>query len=270
MDNRAVGMTIGIILVSLLIIYWVSSWEIPVQITPGSEGEPEWVLMQPQKCSEIPWRKDWALQNKMDYSQFPVKDEVAYLKSYYTARGITILDATFTYQPTNDTCTGCGCPEPFVFALLTSPTDAARLSVSGFTILDTSNPYIFTGPLFRQSTSQPISSVSTNECAGLFATNTFIDEILGSKKDSCYIQAAISTRDVSVCEKITTQLSKNTCYTELAVALNDISICQKISSTSANASCISGIAGTKQNPALCASIQDTSARTWCELGATPK
>ena len=269
MDQRAVGFTVGIILFSLLIIYWISSWDIPVQ-TPPNATTPAWVLLQPQKCSEIPWRKDWALQNQKTYDEFPVQNEITYLKKYYTDKGITILEAKFTYQSTNETCTGCGCPEPFVFALLVSETDAARLSISGFTILDTSNPYIFTGPLFRQSTAQPISSVSASECDGLFVTNTFIDELFGSKKDSCYIQAAISARDVTLCENISAQQAKNTCITEMAVALNDISLCARITSTSANASCVSGIAGTQHNPALCAAIQGSSARTWCELGATPK
>ncbi len=269
MDKRAVGFTLGIILVSLLIIFWISSWDIPVQTTPD-DSAPTWVLLQPQKCSEIPWRKDWALQNKQSYSAFPIADEVTYLKKYYLNKGIAILDTKFTYQSTNETCTGCGCPEPFVFALFVNETDAARLSISGFTILDSSNPYIFTGPLFRQSTTQPVSSVSAGECDGLFSTNTFIDELFGSKKDSCYIQAAISTRDVKLCENISTQQSKNTCYAEMAVAMNDISICQRITSAGANASCVSGIAGTMHNPALCATIQDSSARAWCELGATPK
>lgn len=271
MDRNAVLFTLGIIVFSLAIIFWVSQWEIPVQPTPN-EGQPEWVLMQPQKCWEIPWRKDWTLQHGKTYDEFPVKDELSVLKKYYADKGIVILAATFTYQSTNDTCNTCGCPEPFVFALLASQTDAARLSISGFKILDTTDPYIFTGPLFRQSTTQPISMVLPEECAGIFSTNTLLDEILGSKKDSCYVQAAISARDVTLCENISAQQAKNTCVSEVAVALKNSALCERITpnTSSAYASCISGVAGATQNPSLCVRITDTSARTWCELGASPK
>jgi hypothetical protein len=270
MDRLAVAFTLGIILFSLGLIFWVSSWEIPRENNPTDSGQPEWVLLQPQKCWEIPWRKEWSIENQQPYSSFPVQDEVNYLQKYYTERGITILEAQFTYQPISDTCTGCGCPEPFVFALYVNQTDAARLSISGFTILDNSNPYIFTGPLFRQSVNKPISSVSADECAGLFSTSTILDEIFGSKKDSCYVQAAISARDVTLCQNVSAAQAKQTCISEVAVATKDVSLCTTLSSASAKTSCITGVAGLLQKPALCANIVDSSARTWCQLGATPK
>ncbi len=270
MDNRAVALTILLIFVSLGTIYWISSWEIPLQNGNSNTGEPEWVLMQPQTCSEIPWRKEWSLANQKNYSDFPIQDELTHLTTYYTARGITVLDASFTYQPNTTTCTGCGCPEPFVFALYVSQTDAARLSFSGFTILDTTDPYIFTGPLFRQSTTQPISTVSASDCEDVFFTDSVLDKILGNKKDSCYIQAAISSRDVSLCENVSAAEAKNTCYIELAVAKKDIQICARVTSEGARTSCLTNVAGILQQPALCASISDAAAKAWCELGATPK
>lgn len=263
-------MTVLLIFASVGVIYWVSSWEIPLQNGNSENGAPEWVLMQPQTCSEIPWRKEWSLENKKNYSDFPVQDELAYLTSYYTVRGITVLDASFTYQPNTTTCTGCGCPEPFVFALYVSQTDAARLSFSGFAILDTTDPYIFTGPLFRQSTTQPISAVSASDCEDVFFTDSVLDQILGNKKDSCYIQAAISSRDVSLCEKVSAAEAKNTCYIELAVAKKDIQICARVTSEGARTSCLTNVAGILQQPALCASISESAAKAWCELGATPK
>lgn len=271
MDQRAVAFTLGIIVLSLGTIYWISQWELPL-VQQTLNGSPEWVLMQPQKCAEIPWRKDWSLKNGKPYDEFPLTSEISLLKAYYSAKGITILDATFTYQSTNDACHSCGCPEPFVFALYVNQTDAARLSISGFTILDNSNPYIFTGPLFRQSATQPVSVVLSAECEQLFSTNTALDQLLGSKKDSCYVQAAISARDISLCEKISTEGAQNTCISEVAVARRDASLCETISAktSSAYASCISGVAGITQNAGLCARIPETSARTWCELGATPK
>lgn len=271
MDRNAVLFTIGIILASVGVIYWIAQWDLPLVNTPNT-SQPVWVLMQPQKCAEIPWRKDWSLQHGKNYADFPLENELSVLQTYYSAKGITILDATFTYQSTSETCTACGCPEPFVFALYVNPTDAARLSVSGFTILDNTNPYIFTGPLFRQSVSQPVSTVLATDCEKLFSTNTGLDALLGNKKESCYVQAAISARDVSVCENISTTPVRYTCISEVAVSRRDAELCEIIpeKNSSAYASCISGVAGITQNATLCARISDNAAKQWCELGAKPK
>ncbi len=269
MNRAAVILTVGIILVSLTIIYWVSQWEIPVEETSFFPDTPEWVLLQPQKCHEIPWRKEWSIQNQKPYGEFPLEEEVEIMTLYYSEKGIIIIDASFTYQPPSEVCHACGCPEPFVFALLVNPNDAARLAVSGFTILDTGDPYIFTGPLFRQSTSKPVTLVTESECASVFSTSTFIDQIFGSKKDSCYIQAAISTKDPNVCNNITNTPVKYNCLSEVAVATKNANVCDQIPSASAYASCISGVAGITQNKSLCTKITDPSAQNWCELGANP-
>ena len=72
MNRAAVALTVGIILVSLLIIFWVSQWEIPMEDTSFLPNTPEWVLLQPQKCQEIPWRNEWSLENQKPYGVFPL------------------------------------------------------------------------------------------------------------------------------------------------------------------------------------------------------
>ncbi len=270
MNRVAVALTVGIILVSLMVIFMVSQWDIPVQenVSPSA---PTWVLLQPQKCQEIPWRKDWAISHGEPYASFPAAEEISILMAYYSQRGVKLLDVKLTYQAVDASCNACGCPEPFVFAFYVNGEDAARLTVSGFTILDKGNPYIFTGPFFRQSTTQTIALVTAKECEDVFSTNTFVDTLFGSKKDSCYIQAAISAKDVSLCSTISLAAAKNTCISEVAVATKDITLCEKIRSIeSAYVSCVSGVAGILHQPSLCVRITEASAKSWCELGATPQ
>ncbi len=269
MNNLAVGITFIIILVSVGVIYTVTQWDLPIQNTSVQSGQPTWVLLQPQKCAEIPWRKEWTLQTGKTYAEFPVKDELSILKNYYQGKGIQLLDVTLTYQATDSTCTQCGCPESFVYAIYTQPEDAAKLSVSGFTILDETDPAIFTGPFFRQSSTQPIQLVKSSECEGIFATNTVIDGLLGSKKDSCYIQAAISEKNPLVCAKVFSIQAQQTCYAEVAVSQKNVSVCDYLTSSPKD-SCISSVAGITQKPELCASVSDSTAKYLCELGATQK
>jgi hypothetical protein len=268
MNPWEVGITVLIILGSVGVIYSVSQWELPMAENSSSRHLlPEWVLLQPQKCAEIPWRKEWVQQNQSDYASFPVNEELPIIQTYYRSRGLTLLDVKLTYQATDSQCTSCGCPESFVYALYVNPEDAARLAASGFTILDTSDPKIFTGPFFRQSQTNPISPVKASECADVFATNTLLDELFGSKKDSCYIQAAITEKNAEVCQNVSSLKANQTCYTEVAVTLKWVDVCQQISSSSAKDSCISSVAGITKDKTLCASINDSSAKYFCELGA---
>lgn len=265
MNRTAVAFTLGIIVVSLGIIFAVSQWDIPVSDNAPSSDTPEWVLLQPQKCTEIPWRKAWAIRNQKPYADFPLSEEVDILTQYYAEKDVTILDVSFTYQSV-PLCASCGCPEPFVFALLVDPRDAARLAVSGFTILDTSDPYVFTGPFFRQSQTNSIAVVTEAECQNVFATHTFLDQLFGSKRDSCFIQAAISAKNPAICANIDAQQAHDTCISELAVALRTVSLCDQLQSGSKNA-CITGVAGIKQDPTLCYKISDATANYFCKVGA---
>ncbi|MEK6970121.1 MAG: hypothetical protein AABW68_00300 [archaeon] len=269
MNQWAMGITLVIILASIGVIFTVTQWELPLSNGTIVSGTPEWVLLQPQKCAEIPWRKEWSIESGKSYAEFPVGEELSILGDYYSGKGIPILDVTLTYQSTDATCTQCGCPESFVYALLVHPSDAARLAVSGFTILDAEDPAIFTGPFFRQSSTQPIPLVKSSECEGLFATHTVIDGLLGSKKDSCYIQAAISEKDPGVCAKVYSIKAQHTCYTEVAVSQKNGSVCDYLSSQPKD-SCISSVAGITQKPELCIAISDSTAQYLCELGATQK
>ncbi|MEK6902734.1 MAG: hypothetical protein AABX02_04070 [archaeon] len=268
MNKIAVGFTVLIIVVSLGIIYAVSQWELPKPITSPTSNEPTWVLLQPQKCTEIPWRKAWAEQNGKPYTEFPVASELTIMKSYYQQKGITIFDIDLTYQGGNATCLSCGCPEPFVFAVQTTQSDAARLAVSGFTILDNSNPEYFTGKYYRQSSA--VSYVPSSDCDKLFSTQTALDELLGSKKDSCYIQAAISEKNVDVCANVYSTKAQHTCVTEVAVAMKDVSLCQKASNASGKDGCIASVAGILQKPEYCVQITDSTAKYFCEVGAKPQ
>lgn len=269
MNKLAVGFTLGIIVLSLGVIYAVSQWELPKPITNPTSNEPTWVLLQPQKCSEIPWRKAWADQNQKPYTEFPVASELSIMKNYYMQKSIIVMDVELTYQSGNSTCLACGCPEPFVFAIQTTQSDAARLAVSGFKVLDNSNPEYFTGKYYRQSSSQPIEYVPSSECDQLFSTQTALDELLGSKKDSCYIQAAISEKNVNVCAKVYSIKAQHTCVTEVAVAMKDVSLCQKASNASGKDGCIASVAGILQKPSYCSQITDSTAKYFCEVGAKP-
>lgn len=269
MNPLAVGITIGIILLSVATIYTVSQWDLPKVENPLNSNQPTWVLLQPNKCADIPWRREWSNTTGKSYSEFPVKDELTILETYYEGKGIPITDVTISYQATDPLCTQCGCPESFIYALLVNPSDAARLAVSGFTILDETDPAIFTGPFFRQSTTNPISAVKTSDCEQLFATNTVIDGLLGSKKDSCYIQAAITAGDPAICQNVKTVKPQQTCYAEVAVSLKKVEICNNLSGSPKD-SCISSVAGVMQKPSLCTQVSDSTAKYFCELGSTPK
>ncbi|MFH0970370.1 MAG: hypothetical protein V1776_02835 [Candidatus Diapherotrites archaeon] len=247
----------------------VSQWELPVEGNPSSESK-EWVLMQPQKCVEIPWRSEWAQQHQASYSTFPVQEEIIILTSYYTVRGVPIEEVQLTYQATDSTCTQCGCLEPFVFALYVRTEDAARLAVSGFTILNADDPTVFTGLYYRQSPGQNIKLVKESECEGLFATQTLLDGLFGNKKDSCYIQAAISEGNPVICQNVFAVKAKETCYQEVAVSLKSVDICNRIASQGGINSCIGSVAGVTHNVALCNMITDSTAKYFCELGASPK
>lgn len=266
MNRVEVALTMGIILLSLGVIFLVSQWELPQGPVSPDAQLPEWVLLQPLKCTEIPWRAEWARTSGQPYASFPVAQEMSILTHYYQGKGIAVLDARLTYQATDSLCTQCGCPEPFVFGVQTYSGDAAKLAASGFKIVDTSNPYIFTGPLFRQSTAQPISAVHESDCASIFATQTILDEWLGSKKDSCYIQAAIDAKDLSICAKITASGPQTTCVTEVATATHNPSACATLASSGGKDTCYTQVAGVTQNAGLCNNVMDATAKSICLLG----
>ncbi len=267
MNTLALAFTLLIIIASLGIIFLVSQWDLSKVSSTPTNGEKSWVLLQPTQCTEIPWRRAWANQNGKNYSDFPVTNELQIAKAYYTGKGLTIFDATITYRSVDAACTVCGCPEPFVFAIQTYQGDAAKLGASGFKILDPQDPSIFTGPLFRQNIEQPLNVVSAKECEGIFATGTFLDDILGSKKDSCYIQAAINLRSVEECKKVVSSAAKNTCYSEVATAQKSTATCQLISDSTAKAYCIANVAGALKDKKLCAQITESSAKIYCNLAA---
>ena len=267
MNKIAVGFTLLIIVLSLGVIYAVSQWELPTPIKTPTSNEPTWVLLQPTKCTEIPWRKAWADENQKPYSEFPAASELSIMKQYYLQKDIQVFDIELTYQGSSAACLACGCPEPFVFAVQTTQSDAARLAVSGFTILDNSNPENFTGKYYRQS--DAVSYVPSSQCEQLFSTQTALDGLLGSKKDSCYVQAAISEKDVEVCTKIYSIKAQQTCVTEVAVAMKNVSLCQKAPNVSGKDSCIASVAGILQKPEWCVQISEATAKYFCEIGAKP-
>ncbi len=267
MNRWAIGLTLLIIGVSLFVIYSVSQWDLPKPVIGVGLQPKEWVLLQPTKCTEIPWRKEWAFLNQKSYDEFPLESELEILQEYYEGRGVRVLDIKLTYEAADPLCTACGCPEPFVFAIQTYERDAAKLAVSGFRVLDTTNPYIFTGPLFRQSLEQPLSYVRESDCDTLFSTKTFLDEWLGSKKDSCYIQAAIGAKNPQICEKVQALQARNTCITEVAVSLQYVELCYQLAEQANRDACISSVAGITQTISLCDQVQDSTVKYFCRLGA---
>lgn len=267
MNRVAVFFTLTIILASLAILYTVSHWQLPQPATPAGSLTKTWVLLQPVTCQELPWRSEWARTNQKSYAEFPTRQERALIRVYYQDRGITVLNVSLTYQPTDATCTRCGCPERFVYGIQTYAGDAAKLSASGFNIVDNSDPRIFTGPLFRQSTDQPISNVSEADCDQLFSTQTALDEILGSRKDSCYVQAAIGARNIDICAKIHANAVHTNCITEVATALKYADACDLLNEPLDRDACLAGVAGALGDVEICVRIIDPNTRYFCELGA---
>ncbi|QQR93131.1 MAG: hypothetical protein IPJ89_02740 [Candidatus Iainarchaeum archaeon] len=127
-----------IILVSIGLIFLVTQQSLPF-ILPGTNtgtNEKEWTNFQPKTCQEIPWRKAWSLEKNQPYDDFPLEDELEWIKTYYGEKGITILEAQILYNSTTimpSSCNGCGCAEPFSFEVFVSREDAAVLAISGFT-----------------------------------------------------------------------------------------------------------------------------------------
>ncbi len=136
MQYAVVGL---IVLVSLGLIFTVMQWKLP-PIIPNPNPDPnqkEWVNFQPKTCQEIPWRKAWSEANEKPYEDFPLEDELAILKQYYTSKNVTISEAKILYTSSAsnpNACTGCGCEEPFSFEVYVSQSDAALLAISGFTL----------------------------------------------------------------------------------------------------------------------------------------
>ncbi|MDP2666560.1 MAG: hypothetical protein Q8P05_03610 [Candidatus Diapherotrites archaeon] len=268
MDKRAVAMVVGLILISLGILFWVTQWELPIA-PDASMDAPEWVLLQPGKCTVLPWREQWGIENNRPYAQFPVEEELSYVRAFYEERDIRVLDIQLAYQNVDVTCTVCGCPEPFVFGLFTYPPDAARLALSGFRVLDPGDPTLITGPLFRQAVDRPIAPVSSSECAQIFSTGTFIDGLLGNKKESCYIQAAISARDGDICYAIPRTEARDTCFTEVAIARRSASECDRIVFMGAKDACLIAVAGITRNASLCGNVSSETSRAYCIAASTP-
>jgi hypothetical protein len=266
MNRKALALIVGIIIVSLGVIYWVSQLEISPPEIRDENGVQEWVLLQPTKCAKIPWRAGWAKEKDKPYEEFPLTDELEYLQDYYADRGVTILDSTLTYSTQDIVCEGCGCPESFVFAVLVYQGDAAKLAVSGFEILDQGDPNIFTSPLFRagisaQSKPPPIDS----DCENVFSTSTFLDILFGSSKDACYIESAINNKDESACDKVVSARGKNDCYTEVAILKKSVSPCEKIKESEISQGCIAQVAAVTQNQELCAVLTNQPAKEYCEM-----
>lgn len=243
----------------------MSQQEIPIPQTEDKTGVQEWVILQPTKCNKIPWRNAWAEENNQPYESFPLENELDYLKEYYSQKGVIILDATLTYSIQEKACNGCGCPEPFVFAVFVYQKDAAKLAVSGFEILDKGDPNIFTSPLFRQSTQQKDTPPSVSDCEKVFSTTTFLDVLFGSARDSCYIQVAFSQQDETICEKVLSPKGRNDCYTEVAVLKKNVILCQKVEDKQRQQGCIAQVASATQNKELCTVLTDESAKQYCEI-----
>ncbi|MEK6821554.1 MAG: hypothetical protein AABY11_04110, partial [archaeon] len=64
MNRVTLGLTLGIILLSLFAIHAVTRWQ-ATYINPTEAHAPEWVLLQPLRCATIPWRSEWAEKNNL-------------------------------------------------------------------------------------------------------------------------------------------------------------------------------------------------------------
>ncbi len=93
-----------------------------------------------------------------------------------------------------------------------------------------------------------------DECITRIALSTE-DMSLCEKTSSfdCIIKFAIVSQDISLCEK-TLYLNKEICIASVAVAQQDISICEKISNTEGKDWCIREVAIAKKDTSLCNEI----------------
>ncbi len=263
------GLTLGIILLSLFAIHAVTRWQ-ATYINPTEDHAPELVLLQPLRCATIPWRSEWAEKNNAVYTAFPVNEERVIIQQYYAARDIPVLGVELMYRSPTPACSLCGCPDPFVFALLVSPPDSLRVGWAGATTLDKTSPTVFTGKFYRQSGIRPLVSVTEKECDALWSIHPVIDAWAGSPKDACYILAGIVENDLAVCEKMSTLAGKETCYHEIAYAQQNPETCSLILTRERNENCLISLAGVTGNAALCDTLSGATAHYFCALATQPR
>lgn len=85
----------------------------------------------------------------------------------------------------------------------------------------------------------------------------------GTDKDSCYQQYASTTKDATVCDKITDVNYKGSCYSNLAGTLGDASLCGKIVVTPQKDSCYFNIAMYLQSSTYCSQIMNENQKQNC-------
>ena len=72
--------------------------------------------------------------------------------------------------------------------------------------------------------------------------------------DNCYFEKAISTADITLCEKIEMKVLREACISEIGIALNDQKICEGLDET-AKGSCHAKIAINNNNESMCKPIE---------------
>ncbi|MBU0763079.1 MAG: hypothetical protein KKD39_08645, partial [Candidatus Altiarchaeota archaeon] len=84
------------------------------------------------------------------------------------------------------------------------------------------------------------------------------------KRQACWYDTAIETKDISLCEKIAAGPTKESCYSVIGMRLQDETICAKITDLSRRDGCYTNISITSKNPQLCNKVgSDTWRAQFC-------
>jgi hypothetical protein len=83
-------------------------------------------------------------------------------------------------------------------------------------------------------------------------------------KDDCYAGVAMTTDNVSLCDKMEDQITRGGCYSETA---QDLAVCNRIDNQDIKDACYAHVAKIKKDPAICDSIQNQIWKTRCYTDA---
>jgi hypothetical protein len=107
-----------------------------------------------------------------------------------------------------------------------------------------------------------LNDLMTQECVAILN-----QEGSSPQKDICYSNAAQVNKDVTLCEKISGEVSRNGCFSKVAPIVKDESICEKITTVSTRDSCYLFVASRLRDSSICEKASDVA---WSTSGATGK
>jgi hypothetical protein len=93
-------------------------------------GTHVWAIAEPLQCLANAWEKDWIAKHKKQADKYPIREERAIIKEFFTRKGIRIADMRLSKG--GPTCASCECPRGDKLFLLIEANDAQALEPYGF------------------------------------------------------------------------------------------------------------------------------------------